>query len=55
MLSSLKEYKGIREFIELANRLPQYKFVLVINDTDKTIDRYLKDNNLTFVNRGGVI
>lgn len=53
MLSSLKEYKGTREFIELANRLPQYKFVLVINDTDKNIDKYLKDNNLTFVKGGG--
>ena len=54
MLSSLKEYKGTREFIELANKLPQYKFVLVINYTDKNIDKYLKDNNLTFI-KGGVI
>lgn len=46
MLSSLKEYKGTREFIELANRLPQYKFILVINDTDKNIDKYLTNNNL---------
>ena len=43
MLSSLKEYKGTREFIELAERLPQYKFVLVINDTQENIDRYLKN------------
>ena len=39
MLSSLKEYKGTREFIELADRLPQYKFVLVINDTQENIDK----------------
>ncbi|WP_418305923.1 glycosyltransferase family 4 protein [Phocaeicola sp.] len=52
MLSSLKEYKGTREFIELANRLPQYKFVLVINDTQENIDKYLSDNNLTNI-RGG--
>lgn len=53
MLSSLKEYKGTREFIALSQCLPEYKFVLVINDTQKNIDKYLKDNNLT--NRGGVI
>lgn len=53
LLSSLKEYKGTREFIELSNRLPQYKFVLVINDTQGNIDKYLSDNNLTNTNRGG--
>lgn len=52
MLGSLKEYKGTREFIELANRLPQYKFVLVINDTQENIDKYLSDNKLTNI-RGG--
>lgn len=46
MLSSLKEYKGTREFIELASRLPQYKFVLVINDTQENIDEYLKNTPL---------
>lgn len=46
MLSSLKEYKGTREFIELANKLPQYNFVLVINDTRENIDKYLESNNL---------
>ncbi len=57
MLSSLKEYKGTREFIELARKLPQYKFVLVINDTQENIDEYLKNtppqllNNLTIYPR----
>lgn len=46
MLSSLKEYKGTREFIELANKLPQYNFVLVINDTKENIDKYLENNHL---------
>ena len=46
MLSSLKEYKGTREFIELAEKLPQYKFVLVINDIEEAIDKYLESNNL---------
>lgn len=53
MLSSLKEYKGTRQFIELAERMPQYKFVLVINDTQENIDKYLKANKITppeFVN-----
>lgn len=43
MLSSLKEYKGTREFIHLASELPQYKFVLVINDSQENVDNYLKD------------
>lgn len=47
MLSSLKDYKGTREFIALSQHLPKYKFVLVINDTQKNIDKYLEDNNLT--------
>lgn len=46
MLSSLKEYKGTREFIELASRMPDYRFVLVINDTQKNIDNYLNVNTL---------
>ncbi len=53
MLSSLKDYKGIREFIQLSQRLPEYKFVLVINDTQDSIDKYLCDNNLTNINNGG--
>ena len=40
MLSSLKEYKGTREFIELANRLPEYRFCLVINDVQENIDSF---------------
>lgn len=53
MLSSLKEYKGTREFITLSQRLPDYKFVLVINDTQKNIDKYLENNNLTNIKGGG--
>jgi len=43
MLSSLKRYKGTLEFMRLAKLLPQFKFTLVINDTQKNIDRYLKE------------
>ena len=53
MLGSLKEYKGTKEFIELSQRMSQYRFVLVINDTQENIDKYLKDNNLEKM--GGVI
>lgn len=33
MLSSLKDYKGTREFIALARMLPDVNFTVVINDT----------------------
>ena len=39
MLSSLKAYKGTREFVLLAKQLPQFRFIIVINDTpDKIAD-----------------
>jgi glycosyltransferase involved in cell wall biosynthesis len=47
MLSSLKEYKGTRPFMELAGALPQFRFVLVINDTQEHIDRYLTEQGLS--------
>lgn len=43
MLSSLKEYKGTGGFLELARRLPQFSFTLVINDTEDIIGRCLTD------------
>lgn len=46
MLSSLKSYKGIAEFIQLANLLPRYKFELVVNDTKYNIDFFFNENNL---------
>ena len=46
MLGSLKEYKGTKEFIQLAQRLPQYHFVLVINDTQENINDYMQAKNL---------
>ena len=42
MLSSLKEYKGTREFIELARRLPEYNFTLVINDSEENVEKYMR-------------
>lgn len=46
MLSSLKEYKGTKEFIKMASDMPQYHFTLVINDTKENIDRYLEEINI---------
>ena len=43
MLSSLKGYKGTLEFVELAKRLPQFKFTLIINDTREHVDNYLQE------------
>lgn len=40
MLCSLKDYKGVPEFVELAKRLSQYKFELVINATNEDIKAY---------------
>jgi glycosyltransferase involved in cell wall biosynthesis len=50
MLSSLKLYKGTLEFIELARRLPLYKFELVINDTLENIKEFLKDKQIEKIN-----
>lgn len=46
MLSSLKSYKGISEFIQLAHGLPQYRFLLVLNDTEENISLFFKNNEL---------
>lgn len=54
MLSSLKGYKGTKEFIELAKRLPQYRFIIVINDTQEQIEAYLKDNYLHISSEGNL-
>ena len=40
MLCSLKEYKGVLEFVELAQRMPKYKFELVINSTMEQINEF---------------
>lgn len=46
MLTSLKEYKGMREFLELARLRPDYRFTMVVNDTRKAIDKWLASNNI---------
>lgn len=47
MLSSLKAYKGTREFLELAVMLPDVNFEVVINDSDDNIHSWLAANGLT--------
>ena len=42
MLCSLKEYKGVNEFVRLAQMLPNYKFTLVLNSNREAIDEYMK-------------
>ncbi len=46
MLASLKTYKGILEFIQLSQRLPQYGFTLVISDTQAEIDSFIKKQSI---------
>ena len=46
MLTSLREYKGIGEFVELSKRMPEYYFALVINDTEEEIARYFKSHKI---------
>lgn len=46
MLGSLKLYKSPLEFIELAQRLSQFIFVLVINDTKENIDIFIEEHKI---------
>lgn len=50
MLGSLKRYKGTLEFIELAKRLPQYKFELVLNETRENIEKFWSENRILSLN-----
>lgn len=40
MLCSLKRYKGVDKFIELAHKLPDIQFTLVLNSDQKSIETY---------------
>lgn len=46
MLGSLKRYKGTQEFIELAGRLKDYAFELVLNETPENIAAFWKESGL---------
>ncbi|MGB3801779.1 MAG: glycosyltransferase family 4 protein [Lewinella sp.] len=51
MVASLKRYKGVNEYVELARYCPELRFELVVNATTTDIDAYFADeplpNNLT--------
>ncbi len=46
MLGSLKRYKGALEFIELARRMKEYQFELVLNETPENIAVFWKENGI---------
>lgn len=45
MLSSLKGFKGVNEFCELAGMMQDFKFTLVLNDTKENCDEFKKSNH----------
>lgn len=47
MLCSLKEYKGVWEFVQLAKDLPQLKFELVLNSDQVSIDAFFRGHELS--------
>jgi L-malate glycosyltransferase len=46
MICSLKSYKGVHEFVELARRLPAYRFRLVANAAQTDLDAFFSDGPL---------
>ena len=46
LVCSLKEYKGVNEFVTLSNNLPNYQFKLVVNANQQEIDLYFKEINV---------
>ena len=46
MLCSLKDYKGVKEFVQLAEKLPHLLFELVLNSKQEEIDNYFVDINI---------
>jgi glycosyltransferase involved in cell wall biosynthesis len=54
MAASLRKYKGIHTFRELAESLPQYDFVLIANDDEASVDLFRKEKevkNLSIIDR----
>lgn len=47
MLCSLKDYKGIPEFLAIAKASPQFDYELVINAQQEQVNEYLKDKEQT--------
>lgn len=45
MISSLRIFKGVHEFIELSKRLPQYSFELVVSASSQEVDKFKIETN----------
>lgn len=48
MTGSLNEYKGLSEYVALAHRMPQLKFVMVVNGTYEHIENFRRNHGLDF-------
>jgi glycosyltransferase involved in cell wall biosynthesis len=46
MICSLKVYKGVNEFFQLAQRNPQYIFKLIVNASENEIQDYFKEKDM---------
>ena len=46
MVCSLKDYKGVKEYVQLAKVLPEYQFSLVLNTNRDSINTYFKNVDL---------
>ena len=46
MVCSLKKYKGVFEFMQLAQDQPNFNFKLVLNATQEEINRFFEDNQI---------
>ncbi len=42
MLASLRPYKGIVDFVKLANLMPEVQFVLVLSDAEEEVNDWMK-------------
>lgn len=47
MVTSLRKFKGIYDFVQLAGLLPQYNFELVLSATKEETDSFIKEVNCT--------
>lgn len=46
MLASLRPYKGIYNFLELANRIPEAGFVLILSDKSEEVMKFESENSI---------
>ena len=46
MLCSLKEYKGVNEFVQLAGQLPDFRFVMVLNSDADAVRAFFRTMNI---------